>query len=220
MQLVIGNKNYSSWSMRPWLLLRHFEIPFEEIRIPLFEKGYRNELRKYSPTLRVPVLIDGDTTIWDSLAICEYISEKYIAGRALPKELHDRAVCRSYCAEMHSGFMEIRSRMPMNCRARRRIEFPPELLAECHRVDALWSERAASESLIGDYLFGQFSIADCMYAPMAMRFATYGVELSDASMEYLTTVQKNPAVMQWLSEAEQETEFVVDYDVGVELGSL
>lgn len=218
MQLVIGNKNYSSWSMRPWVLLRHFEIPFEEIRVPLFVDGFEKELAKYSSTLKVPVLMDGDSSVWDSLAIVEYVSEKYLAGAALPENLQQRAQCRSYCCEMHSGFTAIRSQLPMNCRARRKLEFTPEVLAECKRVDQLWSEARAKYQSAGDYLFGEFSLADCMYAPMAMRFRTYGVELSATSQAYLERLLKNSAVSQWQGEAEQEKEVLsAVYEVGENL---
>ena len=158
MKLVIGNKNYSSWSLRAWLLLHHFEIAFEEVRIPLFTEGYIDELRKYSPTLKVPVLIDDGNTIWDSLAICEYISEKYLAGGGLPEKLYDRAICRSYCAEMHSGFTEIRTQMPMNCRARRKIEFSSALSAECHRVDSLWAQARGLAESSGEFLTGKHEV--------------------------------------------------------------
>lgn len=218
MQLIIGNKNYSSWSMRPWVLLRHFEIPFEEVRVPLFVDGFEKELAKYSPTLKVPVLIDGDSSVWDSLAIVEYVSEKYLAGAALPENLQQRAQCRSYCSEMHSGFSAIRNQLPMNCRARRKLEFSPEVLSECKRVDQLWSEARNKYQSDGDYLFGEFSLADCMYAPMAMRFRTYGVELSTASQVYLELLLSNSAVAQWQGEAEQEKEVLsAAYEVGEEL---
>ena len=217
MQLVIGNKNYSSWSMRAWLLLRHFQVPFEEIKVSLFSDGYRDVLAKYSPTLRVPVLIDATETIWDSLAICEYVSEKYLAGGALPRDLELRARCRSYCSEMHSGFMAIRSELPMNCNARRKVEFSVEVVTECNRVDQLWSAASTMQSESGSYLFGDFSIADCMYAPMAMRFLTYGITLSAASNKYIETLQQNPAVKQWLKEAQKEKERLPEYEIGVDL---
>lgn len=214
MQLVIGNKNYSSWSMRPWLLLKHYNIPFEEIKVALFSDGYQQILAKYSPSLRVPVLIDAGNTIWDSLAICEYISEKYLGHKAFPAEVAKRARCRSYCSEMHAGFMSIRSQLPMNCRARRRIEFTPAVVAEISRVDQIWSEARASNGEGGAYLFGEFSIADCFYAPMAMRFHTYGVPLSATAQHYVMTLLENAAVRQWCAEAVLEPESLPDYEVG------
>ena len=219
MQLVIGNKNYSSWSMRPWVLLRHFAIPFDEIRIPLFTESFQEELSKYSPTLKVPVLIDAGTTIWDSLAICEYLSEKYLSGRAFPKDLIERARCRSYCSEMHSGFIAIRSQLPMNCRANRRLDLSVDARLECGRIDKLWTDARQHAAGRGEYLFGAFSVADCMYVPVAMRFHSYGVEVSAASQIYIESLLKNPAIKQWRAEAEAETEILADYELGVEISN-
>jgi glutathione S-transferase len=218
-QLIIGNKNYSSWSMRPWILLRHFGIAFEEIRIPLFVPGYQDELRKYSPTLRVPVLQDGGLTLWDSLAICEYVSEKYLQGAGMPAELMNRARCRSYCCEMHAGFTAIRTALPMNCRAQRRLDLSAEVLAEVERVDELWKQALEEAAGQGDFLFGDFSIADCMYAPVAMRFHSYGVSLSARSQQYLETLLNNSAIKQWREEAAAELEQLSDYEVGISTAS-
>lgn len=217
MQLVIGNKNYSSWSLRPWLLLRHFQLDFEEIRVPLFVPGYQDELGRYSASQKVPVLLDDGITVWDSLAICEYISEKYTAGKALPEDQAERAICRSYCSEMHSGFMAIRSQLPMNCRATRKLEFAEEVLAECARIDSLWRGARDKFRAGGDYLFGAFSLADCMYAPMVMRFHSYGVNLSEISQAYVNTLLKNAAVKQWREAAAAESELLPDYEIGQEL---
>lgn len=217
MQLVIGNKNYSSWSLRPWLLLRHFDVPFEEIAIALFTQGYQQELAKYSPTLRVPVLKDGESTIWDSLAICEYVSEKYLEGAALPANVEERALCRAYCSEMHSGFMAIRSEMPMNCRARKRLEITAAADADCRRVDQLFSDARAQFSCRGEYLFGEFSLADCMFAPIVMRFTTYGVELSESSQKYVRTMLQNTALSAWVEDAQNESQILVDFELGEEI---
>jgi len=214
MELVIGNKNYSSWSLRPWILLKHYEIPFEEIGIALFSEGYQAELARYSPTLRVPVLRDGELTIWDSLAICEYVSEKYLEGRALPSNMEERALCRAYCSEMHSSFLAIRSEMPMNCRARRSLKISPEAEADCRRVDQLFSDARASSSQRGDYLFGDFSLADCLFAPIVLRFQTYGIELSDVSQEYMRFMLKNPALRVWLTDARNDSQILTDFEVG------
>ena len=210
MQLVIGNKNYSSWSMRPWVLLRHFQISFDEVRIPLFSEGYRERLRQFSPTLKVPVLIDKGHTIWDSLAICEYISEHYQYGEALPEERFERACCRSYCAEMHSGFAAIRSEMPMNCT----LIPGGEARAEVRRIDELWSNILGRTESAGRYLFGNFSLADCMYAPMAMRFHTYAISLSEISQTYVESLLENPAIKQWRDAAAQEIEILHEFEVG------
>jgi glutathione S-transferase len=140
LKLVIGNKNYSSWSMRPWVLLRHFNVDFEEIRIPLFTETFQQQLAEFSPTLKVPVLIDGDVTIWDSMAICEYVSDRYLELPALPEDPVRRGLCRAYCAEMHGGFFALRQQMPMNCRSRRRITIDDELRSEIARIESLWTE--------------------------------------------------------------------------------
>lgn len=217
MQLIIGNKNYSSWSMRAWVLLTHYGLQFEEIRISLFTRDYKQELLKYSAAAKVPVLIDDQLTIWDSLAICEYISQKYLANRALPEAIDERAICRSYCAEMHSGFMAIRNKLPMNCRARRALALDTDVQAEVQRIDALWSEARVRFAGRGDYLFGDFSIADCMYAPMAMRFLTYGVKISTIGQQYQEILLKNPAIRQWWTEAEAEVERLAEFEIGVEI---
>jgi len=216
-QLIIGNKNYSSWSLRPWLLLKHFDVPFEEIGISLFAEGYQQELAQYSPTLRVPVLKDGEYTVWDSLAICEYVSEKYLHGMALPKNIEERALCRAYCSEMHSGFMAIRSEMPMNCRARKRLRISAAAKADCGRVDQLFADARAQFSQRGDYLFGEFSMADCMFAPIVMRFTTYGIQLSAASQEYMGTMLQNSALSAWVEGANYESEILIDFELGEEL---
>ena len=219
LQLVIGNKNYSSWSMRPWVLLKHFEIEFKETRIPLFEEGYQEELAKYSPTLRVPVLIDGELCVWDSMAIAEYINEKYLDNCALPRKMEQRALCRAYCAEMHSGFLAIRNELPMNIRATRKISLSDEVQSEITRIDALWCDARKLYSATGDYLFGEFSLADCMYAPVAMRFHTYGICLGEISSTYLETLMRSSAISQWCEEAKNEAEISQLFEIGVDISA-
>ena len=214
MRLIIGNQNYSSWSMRPWILLRHFKLDFEEVRIPLFVDAYQDRLREYSPTLKVPVLLDNDVCIWDSLAILEYLSEKYLDGRGFPESQERRGVCRSYCSEMHSGFVAIRTALPMNCRASRSTEISEEVKLECQRIDSLWSQAIADSAGFGDYLFGDFSLADCMFAPVAMRFKTYGIQLSKNSQKYVETLLNNLAIVDWLEDAKNETETLSEYEIG------
>ncbi len=216
LKLVIGNKNYSSWSMRPWVLMMHFGVEFEEIRIPLFTPDYQQQLAEYSPNLKVPVLIDGNLTVWDSLAICEYVSEKTLQHKALPESLFQRAQCRAYCAEMHSGFPLIRSQMPMNCRSRRKVDIGPDLAQEIARIEQLWVEAREANSIVGPYLFGSFSLADAFFAPVAMRFRTYGVSLSDAAAEYQETLSNNSAIQAWVTGAAQESEVLEDYEIGLD----
>lgn len=217
MQLVIGNKNYSSWSLRPWLLLSHFGLPFEEVTIALFSEGYQQELAKYSPTLRVPVLVDGEARIWDSLAICEYVSDKYLGGRALPQDLETRGLCRAYCSEMHAGFNAIRGELPMNCRASRRLAVSDAVSAECRRIDQLFAEARGRFAKSGDYLFGSFSLADCFYAPIVLRFATYGIELSQRSQEYANFLLENPSLRVWVDAARNEPELLPDFEKGEQI---
>lgn len=214
MQLVIGNKNYSSWSLRPWLLLRHFGIDFEEIPIALFTPGYRDQLRRYSPHGKVPVLIDGELTVWESLAIAEYINEQYLQGRALPAGREARALCRAYCHEMHAGFPALREQLPMNCRARRTLQFGEEVQKECRRIETLWRNGRRRFVGMGDYLFGRFSLADCMYAPVALRFRTYGIVPSEEAGDYCEFLLENAALRQWCADAEQESTVIAAAEIG------
>ncbi len=214
MQLIIGNKNYSSWSLRPWLLLSHFNLAFEEIRIPLDSPEFTTTLSQYSAAGKVPVLQDKGVEIWDSLAICEYVSEQYLSGKGWPVDPLARAQARSASAEMHSSFMAIRSSMPMNCRSSRVITISPEMRMEIDRVDQLWSQLRNNYGTNGDFLFGEFSIADCMFAPMASRFNTYRPELSETSQNYVKSVINNPAMQQWYTQAAQETEVLEREEAG------
>lgn len=215
MKLVIGAKNYSSWSMRPWLLLSHFQLDFEEVIIKLFTPGYKVELSKYSPTLRVPVLLDRSKVIWDSLAICEYVSEQYLDGQGLPRDGLQRAICRAYCSEMHSGFMAIRNSLPMNCRAKRLITLNKNVLVEVSRVDQLWCDALAESG--GPYLFGQFSLADCMFAPIVMRFSTYQVVVSEQGQDYMNAILSNPAVQAWVAAAQADSQRIDSFEIGEDL---
>jgi glutathione S-transferase len=216
MKLVIGNKNYSSWSLRPWLLLKAFDVPFEEQNVSLLglgTPGLTRRLLDYSPSARVPVLIDGERVIWDTLAICEYVSEQYLSGRGWPENPGCRARARAITAEMHSGFAALRTAMPMNCRAKRRLVPTGAVLADIKRVDEIWSDRRPIED--GDsWLFGEFSIADCFYAPVAFRFETYGVVLSSEASEYMKKLLAHPAVEDWYHDALLESEVIVEDEAG------
>ena len=204
MQLVIGNKNYSSWSLRPWIAMKVLGIPFDEVRIPLYKPGSKEKILGYSPAGKVPILKDGDTVIWDSLAILEYLAEKYPA--LWPKEPAQRAKARAVSAEMHSGFAKLREHMSMNIRKR----YPgkgrtPEVLADIARIDAIWSE--AKEP----FLFGTFTAADAMYAPVVLRFRTYGVDVRKKS--YLDAMLALPAMQEWIEAAEREVESIPEQDL-------
>jgi len=215
MKLIIGNKNYSSWSLRAWLLPAFHQVPFEEIRISLSVPGTSAAIAEYSPAGKVPVLQDGDLVVWDSLAICEYLSERYLGGGAWPADINMRALARSCSAEMHSGFPVLRRSMPMNCRAEgRRVEMTSALRKDIARIDALWSSLRQQYCQRGPWLFGDFSIADCMFAPVVFRFSTYAPEISEASRSYMHTVLSHPAVSLWQQQAREETEVIDEEEKG------
>jgi glutathione S-transferase len=210
--LVIGNKNYSSWSMRPWVALTAFGIPFQEVRVLLDMPDTATRIAEYSGAGRVPVLIAGDMTIWDSLAICEYAAEQFPDLHMWPQDVAARAMARSVCAEMHSGFSGLRSAMSMNIRAslpgRGRTA---EAQGDIGRVCEIWEE-CLSRFGHHQFLFGEFSIADAFVAPVVMRFKTYGVSLAPALQAYCERVEAHPAVARWVREALAETEAASKHD--------
>ena len=215
MKLVIGNKNYSSWSLRPWLLLRHFEVPFEEVQVWLFTPGYKEQLHAYNEAGQVPVLVDDTVTVVESLAICEYISEQYLDGAGWPADKIARAQARACSAGMHAGFSEIRNNMPMNVRAEgRHIDMSPEIDSEIQRLGKLWSKLREAYEQNGSWLFGDFSIADCMFAPMAFRFNTYGVKPAGRAGEYCDLLLQDPAMQEWQESAKAEVETIDFAEVG------
>ena len=211
--LVIGNKAYSSWSLRPWLLMKHTGIDFTEKRISLYAGDAKQNILQHSPAGKVPVLKEGDLTIWDSLAICEYLAEKFPHKHLWPADAAARAHARSISAEMHSGFTHVRNQMPMN--VRREIAGrakTPEVAVEVARIEAIWNECRARHASSGPFLFGAFSIADAMYAPVASRFRTYGVALRGAGADYIGTILALPAMQAWIADAHAETEVNPQYE--------
>jgi glutathione S-transferase len=209
MRLIIGNKNYSSWSLRAWLPLRHLAIAFDEERVALFEPGYKARILAHSPAGRVPVLIDGDVTVWDSFAIGEYLAEKFPDRDLWPRSAAERARARSVCAEMHSGFAALRTRMPMNIRSR----YPgkgrsPEADADIERVCAIWDDCLRRSG--GPFLFGDFGLADAMYAPVATRFLTYAVDLAAPLAAYVDRIWDLPAMREWRAAAAAEREVLAE----------
>jgi glutathione S-transferase len=211
--LVIGNKNYSSWSLRPWLLMRYAQLPFEEVRIPLYTPEAKQRIRQYSPSGKVPCLLDGALAIWDSLAICEYLAERHPGLDLWPSSTEQRAHARSISAEMHSGFANLRSRMSMNCRGR----FPGhgrtvEVAGEIDRIQRMWGECRERHAEAGPFLFGRFSIADAMFAPVVLRFRTYEVQLNPVCRTYADAILALPAMQQWLGEAVAETEVIAAFE--------
>jgi glutathione S-transferase len=201
--LAIGSKNYSSWSLRPWLFLRKVDFAFQERIVHFDAADYRDQIARLSPSGRVPALqIDG-AVICDSLAICAYGAE--IAGQGLPAGRVARAMARSVSAQMHAGFAALREQCPMNVRALgRRVPQTPELLADIARIDAIWSECRARYGSGGGWLFGEFSIADAMFAPVAFRFRSYGATLSQTSAEYVAMLLADPLMREWREAAETE----------------
>ena len=201
--LLIGSKNYSSWSLRPWLFLRKAAFEFTEQIVHFDESGYQARIAAVSPSHRVPLLIDADTKIWDSRAICEYAAES--TRRGLPGDRIARARARSVAAEMHSGFQALRNECPMNVRARNRgVPLTPELQADVARIDEIWSGCRKEHGNAGGWLFGDFSIADAMFAPVFFRFQTYGAALSAASQTYLSHALQDPDLRDWQDAASQE----------------
>lgn len=202
---MIGNKNYSSWSMRLWLLLRSYRIEFEEIQIPLRRPDSLTRKLAYSPAGKVPVLIDGDRRIWDSLAMVEYLAEKFPEKQLWPTDSEARAAARCVSAEMHAGFASLRTYLPLNCRARRlEVGRGPDVKEDIDRIREIWRECRARFGAEGKFLFGEFSAADAMFAPVVLRFQSYGVELNRVEAEYARTILAIPAVRDWIEAAHSE----------------
>ena len=207
MQLVIGNKNHSSWSLRPWLLLRQARLTFEEVRIPLYQPDTRSHLTRYSSWGRVPVLIDGDVTVWESLAICEYLAETYPECKLWPSAREARALARSVSAEMHAGFSNLRHELSMDCRTQHaRFPLSEPTRRELDRIETIWGECRSRYAARGPFLFGEFSVADAMYAPIALRGQTYSIPWSEVSARYVAAILALPDLQAWISEARAEPE--------------
>ncbi len=215
MELIIGNKNYSSWSLRPWLLLHVNGISFTEIQESLNQDNIRNRLGKYSESCKVPVLIDRDVTVWDSLSICEYISECYLNGDGWPEPSVYRAHARSICSEMHSGFNALRNELPMNCRLFKKVELSPAAELDIQRIESIWSKFASTDQSGELRLFGRFNISDCFFAPVALRFKTYDIKLSGKAAEYQASILNHSAVESWASMAVQESEVVLENEIQI-----
>jgi glutathione S-transferase len=217
MQLVIGNKNYSSWSMRPWVLMKGLGLPFDELRLSFgigFGDAFAAAVRPYSPAARVPVLIDEGFAVWDSLAIVEYLHEKFPDRGVWPREPKARARARSVCAEMHSGFAALRSACPMNIEAtlpeagaRVWAEREP-VRRDVARIEAIWGDALAVSG--GPFLFGTFGAADAYFAPVALRLRTYALPVAEATRAYGERLLAAPGPAAWIAEALAEHEFVAE----------
>jgi len=198
--LVLGTKNLSSWSMRPWMLARHLGVPFREELIELDQPGSAAQLRAASPTARVPVLRHGTLVLWESLAICQYLCE--LAGAGYPATRDARAVARAVSAEMHAGFAALRSLWPMNaCAVGLRTPMTTALEADIARVQSLWSHCRREFGEGGPWLFGSYCIADAMFAPVVLRFHTYGAALESEAQQYQETALADPHLQEWLLDA-------------------
>jgi glutathione S-transferase len=207
MRLLIANKNYSSWSLRPWLLLKQLGIPFEEERISFKDPSFKARVRAVSPAGLVPVLVDGDLVVWDSLAIIEYLAEKFPDRGVWPAAREARARARSVCAEMHSGFRALRSRLAMNCE----LQLPMPVLdletrRDVARICDIWADCARFANG-GPFLFGPFSAADAFFAPIVRRFLTYEIGLPEAARRYVATIDALPSMKEWVAGALAEQEF-------------
>ena len=205
LKLVIGNKNYSSWSMRPWLALRASNIPFDEVFIPLYTgEADKKRILSFTHSGKVPALIDGDVTVWDSLAIVEYVAERFPQTRLWPEDPARRAHARSISAEMHSGFAALRNECGMNLhRPIRAVALSDDARANVARIQQIWSE--CHQRYGGPFLFGAFGAADAMYAPVVHRFRTYAIEVAPSARHYFDAMLAQPAFQQWTREGLAET---------------
>jgi glutathione S-transferase len=215
MQLVIGNKNYSSWSMRPWVLLRQLGLHFEEVKLRFDftpHSAYRRAMAHYSPTGLVPVLLDDDFVVWDTLAICEYLHDKFPGHGVWPEDMRHRARARSVAAEMHAGFRALRSHCPMNIEAslpevgERLWAQHADLRNDVARIEWMWAEALGASG--GPFLFGDFSAADAMFAPVCTRLKTYRLPVPAITQAYMQRITAAPGVAGWITDALAEKDFL------------
>lgn len=219
MKLLIGNRNYSTWSLRPWLVLRHFDIPFEDEVLQLQGEGFRDVLAQRSPTGRVPVLQDGDLAVVETIAIIEYLADRFPEKPIWPADLAQRAMARAASAEMHAGFSALRSNAPMNLRASHPGKVSTDLVArELHRLETLWGDLLGRSG--GPFLFGSFTAADAMFAPVATRIRTYALPVSDLAAGYVEAIYSLPAFQDWLALALKEPWIVDDDEIDVIQGRV
>jgi glutathione S-transferase len=211
--LVIANKTYSSWSFRPWILMRHFGIAFDEVVIPLAQENFRAEILRYSPAGKCPSLHDGEIVVWDSLAIIEYIAELHPRIPVWPESRAARAQARSLAAEMHSGFMGLRGLLPMNMRRKvKRRELTPEASADVSRLEQAFEQARAEFGQAGAFLFGDFSAADAMFAPVVNRLHVYKVAVTPGTRVYMDAMMALPAWQDWSAQAQAEAWIIDKYE--------
>lgn len=209
LKIIIGNKRYSSWSLRGWLALRHTGLPFEEVILSLDTPQFYKEIVRYSPAKRVPTLVHGDIPVWDSAAIIDYCAHLAPEKNWWPTEPAAYGHARSIFNEMHSGFSEIRTHMPMNLLDRwQDLTLSQALEVEVKRVETLWTECREKHGAGGDFLFGEYSAVDMMFAPVTSRFSTYGIEVNQTATAYIEAIRNQPDVADWFAGASKETEIV------------
>ncbi len=214
--LIIGNKNYSSWSLRAWVFLKHNNIPFQEKQILLSTESTDAELAEYQSGYKVPVLLDGDLIVWDSLSILEYVAEKYLDYSGWPADIKARSFARSVSCEMHSSFMNVRNELPMNCRKKfSSFTITHDAELEIERIKSLWRRCRELYGADGQWLFGKYSIADAMFAPIALRFDGYNISLDGVEGDYLRSVLNQPAIMEWVEAGKAETEVIEEDEINL-----
>jgi glutathione S-transferase len=205
MTLVIGNKNYSSWSLRPWLALAHHQIPFREVIIPIHTPETPAAIGQYSPAGKVPVLIDGEAMVWESIAILEHLAERFPDTQLWPEDFAARAHARAISSEMHAGFAALRNHCPMNLKRKKKRALTPDVAANVRRIAEIWRDARARFGAGGEFLFGAFSAADCMYAPVATRFVSYEIETDAVSAAYIDAIYRLLAFQEWQKAGLAET---------------
>jgi len=214
LSLIIGNKNYSSWSLRPWVFLKHKQIDFEEKRVALFTDTTDDELLQYDSDFKVPILKDRELIIWDSLSILEYISEQFLSSSGWPTDSEARAIARSVSAEMHSSFIKVRNELPMNCRKKfNNIKLSSAAEKEVERITWLWQLCRSRFGKEGEWLFGNYTIADAMFAPIALRFNGYSIPLGEVEQTYVQSVLNQACIKEWIEAGKAEKEIIAEDEI-------
>jgi glutathione S-transferase len=212
-KLIIGNRNYSSWSLRAWLVMKRVNAAFDEIVIPLYQPSSKPAILEYSPSGKVPALIHGAVSVWDSLSIAEYLHEQFPEAKLWPADPAARAYARSISAEMHSGFRELRGALPMNIRAvSPGRPVTAAVQEDIDRILAIWRDARGKFGAGGDMLFGEFSIADAMFAPVVMRFMSYAVSLDQVATDYVSALVALPDMAEWIAAAKNEPWIIPEWE--------
>ena len=214
LNLIIGNKAYSSWSLRPWILMKELGMKFDETVIPLFQPDTARHLRSFSPTSKVPALIDGDVLVWESVAIFEYLAERFPKKRVWPRKTAARAHARALCAEMHAGFVPMRNHLPTN--VRREVaarDLPPDVAADINRIETAWGRARKNFAGKKPFLFGRFTAADAMFAPVVNRLHVYDVPVKRATRDYMNVIMALPSYQPWLADAAAEPWVYAPYEL-------